>query len=390
MERRGSRDRDTAIVRRERRIGNWGRASEHIGARWEVVGLQRLCPLLEGEQPWPHAGHRPVGWLALAADPEMQLTLNRAGLPSPDVVVGLTDADGTPLLQAVDMKWHLEFASYRQISADTLRELVERGVSGLNEQLRERIGLDGERARFVDGLLLAPDIAANRSFLASEENSGQEYPITRDDVIFAEVDGREFFSALPGWEMAQLLAQFDRLGNSLRHAEGAERYYRLGAGLQGAAAALLSSIFVEQPPPIEASAAFAWLRSKFPASTTSHMAQDVDRRMAGRSQLLARLREVLRSPFRLGDLAATLRRHHLAMPDNIEDDSPHAARARDLLKQVSLLHKQAVRHAGLDLVRRGATDGEALATLARESNHFRRVASANADRLVKLIYGDQT
>jgi hypothetical protein len=81
---RSARARETALVRRDRRIGNWGRASEHIGARWEDVGSESLRPLLEGSAPWPKQGYRPVGWVALAGDAEMQARLNRAGLPSPD------------------------------------------------------------------------------------------------------------------------------------------------------------------------------------------------------------------------------------------------------------------------------------------------------------------
>jgi hypothetical protein len=76
------------------------------------------------------------------------------------------------------------------------------------------------------------------------------------------------------------------------------------------------------------------------------------------------------------------------MPQNIDEDSPHAVRSRELLKQVSLLHKQAVRQAGLDRVRRGAGDAEAVATLARESSHFQRLARANADRIFPTIFAN--
>ncbi|MHB1006855.1 MAG: hypothetical protein ACYC3S_14610 [Chloroflexota bacterium] len=385
---RAGRGAETAIVRRDRRIGNWGRASEHIGGRWEELGLERLRPLLEGARGWPANGYHTAGWVALAGDPGMQLTLNRVGLPSPDVIVGLANGNGTRVLQAVDMKWHLEFASYRQISADTLHELIDRAVPSLNEQVEASIGPVGEGTDYVDGLLLAPDSPTNRDFLVSRENAGQEYPIESGDVIFETVDGREFFSPLPGWEMALLLSRFDRGSAALHHIEGAERYYRLGAGLQGAAASLLSSIFVQTPPPVDADRAFAWLQGTFRVTSTGFLAQEVDRRMAARSQMVNRLKELMRTPFRLGDLAQTLRRHGLAMPQNIDDDSPAAFKAKDLLKQVSLLHKEAVRSAGLDLVGQGATDAEALATLAREAAHFQRLARANAERLLPSIFAD--
>ena len=376
------------MVRRDRRIGNWGRASEHIGARWEELGLALLRPLLDGDEPWPANSYHTAGWVALASDPEMQLTLNRVGMPSPDVIVGLANGDGTRVLQAVDMKWHLEFASYRQISADTLHELIDRAVPGLNEQVEERIGSATEGAAYVDGLLLAPDSPTNRDFLASRENGGQEYPIEPGDVIFQSVDGREFFSPLPGWEMGLLLSRHDHASGALHHIEGAERYYRLGAGLQGAAAQLLSTIFVQSPPPVEPERAFAWLQSTFHAPSTGYLAQEVDRRMAARTQMVNRLKELLRSPYRLGDLAQTLRRHGLAMPQSIDEDTPDAFKAKNLLKQVSLLHKEAVRKAGLDFVQQGATDAEALATLSREPTHFQRLARANAERLLPSIFAD--
>jgi len=377
---------DLALVRRERRIGNWGHASEHIGMHWEEVGLARLLELLEGRRPWPRPGWRPSGWVALAADTAMQSTLSRVGLPSPDVIVAVARDGGARALQAVDMKWHLEFASYKQISAEALRELVAKGVRGLHEQLEALASpLDGG-LDYVDGLLFSPDIPTNRAFLTSRENEQQEYPIEPQDVIFEPVDGREFFSALPGWEMALLLAKFDRALGVLATAEGAERYYRLGAGLQGAAAQLLSSIFVEEPPPVSADAAFAWLRRTFPAPSTTYLARVVDGRMAARQQLLVRLRELLRSPYRLSDLAQTLRRRGLAMPQSIEENSPLAIRCRELLRQVAIDHRETVRRAGQALVAKGASDPEALAAIARDSPRFRALAQADADRLAANIF----
>ncbi len=386
MATRPGRGLEYALVRRERRVGNWGRASEHIGARWEELGLARLRPLLAGERPWPTRGYRPVGWLSLAADAELQVVLGRVGLPSPDIIVGLVGDGGLVALQAVDMKWHLEFASYKQISAEALRELASRRVPGLHEQLEGRFGPLEQVKHYLDGLFFAPDIPANRAFLASVENRQQEYPLEPGDVIFEPVDGREFFSPLPGWRMALLLADFDRAQHQLARTEGAERYYRLGAGLQGATAQLLSSIFVEEPTPVEAEAAFAWLRKNFRAASAGLLAQAVDLRMAERARMLARLRELLRSPYRLADLSQTLHRRGLSMPQSIEEDSPHAAKCRELLKRVALAHRDAVRRYGLQLVGKGASDHDALATLARELPRFRTLALATADRLAADIF----
>ena len=373
-------------VRREQRIGNWGRASEHIGKRWEEIGLLLLRDYLEGRHSWPREGAQPVGWVELAGEPAIQTAFSRLGLPSPDVVVSLQANPQGRFLQAIDFKWHVEFASFRQISAVTLRELLTHEVGDLAARLAAgAVDVDGKVA-YRDGLLFAPDIPSNHAFLLSPQNRNQDFPIAREDVIFADVEGEAFFAPLPGWTMALLLADFDRAVRALRTVEGAERYYRLGAGLQGAAAQLTSSIFLETPPPMEADAAFAWLTNRYRLRPAGVLAQEVERDMGARGQLLARLKEVLRSPYRLGELRGTLRRRSLPMPVSIEEDSPLARLSRELLKQVSLSHRAAVRQAGLDLVARGEPDVRALATLARQTPHFLALARANADRLAEQLW----
>jgi hypothetical protein len=383
---RAERGPDRWVVRRERRIGNWGRASEHIGRRWEEVGLDLLRDLLEGHRPWPHPGTAPVGWVALSADSDLQSRLSRVGLPSPDIIVGLRDADGARVVQAIDLKWHIEFASYKQISADALRELLARDVPGLSEQFTSRIFPLEVAVEYRDGLLFAPDFPTNHAFLASAENQRQEYPIERADVLFAPVDGRSFFSPLPGWQMALLLVEYDHALRFVDNVEGAERYYRLGAGLQGAAAQLQSSIFMEVAPPVAAAEAFAWLVQSFRARPAGALAQEVDQAMAARGQLVSRLREVLRSPYRLSELGQTLRKRGIAMPQSIEEDTAQAVACRELLRQVTIGHREAVRRAGLSLVSQGRSDAQALATLAHQPGHFLALAQAHADHLAAQFF----
>ena len=40
-------------LRRERLVGNWGGASEHIGRRWEEVGLRALLGRVDAGISWP-------------------------------------------------------------------------------------------------------------------------------------------------------------------------------------------------------------------------------------------------------------------------------------------------------------------------------------------------
>lgn len=377
---------DLAALRREQRVGNWGHASEHIGHRWEEVGLQRMRPLLEGHRRWPRADLWPKAWVALAMNDVLQLTLSRVGLPSPDVIVGLGDRAGGLVVQAIDLKWNLEYANYRQISAGALRELLSRDIPGLSEQVRTSILPSANGVAYVDGYLFAPDTPVNRWFLGSHRNARLEYPIEVADVLFERVDGEEFFSSLPGWDMALLLADLDRSPLAIRAIEGAERYYRLGAGLLGATAQLTSSVFVQNPPPVDAESAFAWLGATFRAGNADLLVQEVERRMNWRRQLVDRLREVMRSPYRLGDLAETLRKRGLALPEEIDEDSPFAARCRDLLRQVAADHREAVRARGLQLVESGMEDAEALAAIRNESGRFRAAAVVLADRLAESMF----
>lgn len=379
---------EVAAVRRERRVGNWGRASEHIGKRWECVGLEGLRPYLTGQLPWPLKGSKPTGWVELAGDDELQLTLSRVGLPSPDVIVALRQPNGSQALQSVDLKWHLEFAEYRQISSGALRDLVEKAVPGLAEKLQPIVPDGKGEPSYVDGFFFAPDTPANREFMSSEQNRRQEYPLEPQDVLMVPVEAKDFFSVLPGWEMALLLAGLDRAQRSLDTIEQAERYYRLGAGLQGATAQLLSSVFVSEPPPVEAEAAFAWLRKTFRARATNDLVHEVNRRMTARANLQERLRELMRSPYRLSDLARTLRKHGQPVPERIDESTEHAARCREVLRLVAVGHREAVKRAGLELVERGASDGEALTVIAQNRDRYLALAQANADRLVATVFAD--
>src|SRR3990172_4884029 len=124
--------RRAADIRREREIGNWGRASEHVGRRWEELGFLLLAKMVDGRRPWPLAQHRPQALLPLMSDATIQASITRIGLPSPDVIVVLADGEGALALQALDFKWDLEFASYEQIRATALQALLRRDRGGLS------------------------------------------------------------------------------------------------------------------------------------------------------------------------------------------------------------------------------------------------------------------
>ncbi|MHB0871044.1 MAG: hypothetical protein ACYC5J_16535, partial [Chloroflexota bacterium] len=305
-------------LRRERLVGNWGGASEQIGRRWEEVGLEALRSRLASVIPWPENGYRPREIVELAGDDSLQLALSRSGLPSPDVIMVLQDAGGGKALQALDFKWNLEFATYVQIRAEALHALLEREVAPLEALLSRHLPEDPRDLPIQDGLLCAPRLPVNAWFLQSEQNSRQEYPIEVSEVLFEGVDPLYFFGHLPGWDLGTLLAQADRSTPRLRSLDGAEHYYRIGAGLQGAVAQFQVSIFQRRPPAVTATAAFDWLKVRVRPASSMGFLQLAEKLMAIRSQLTTRLRSLLRSPYRFSDLVESLKARNLQLPEKEE------------------------------------------------------------------------
>jgi len=372
-------------LRRERLIGNWGGASEQIGRRWETVGLEALRSRLDGGAIWTEDGRRAEGLVALSGDESMQLALSRSGLPSPDVILILRGRDGRRALQPLDFKWNLEFASYSQIRASALRALLEKGIAPLEEILSSYLGEEPADLPILDGLLSAPRLPVNQWFLTSEQNARQEYPIEPHEVIFEDVDPVAFFSPLPGWELAEMLAQTDRAAARLHYLDGAEHYYRIGAGLQGAVTQLQSSVFVRRPPAVTAESALEWLRARVRPASSAGFIQLAEKLMTGRAQLQARLRAILRSPFRFSDLVEALKARNLHLPEK-EEGLPPGERERwgDVLRGVAAEHKELIYRTGLRLVQAGLSDAEALSRLESDTQRFASLARANAERLITV------
>ncbi|MCL4394502.1 MAG: hypothetical protein M1482_06835, partial [Chloroflexi bacterium] len=312
--------------------------------------------------------------------------LMRISLPSPDVVVVLADANGELVLQALDFKWDLEFASYDQIRASALRAIFERdqGVLGAAISAASAAGPSGA---CIDGLLFSPDSPANARFLSSSVNQRQEYPIEAREVILEPVDPEPFFAPLPGWDMALRLAALDRSEHSMQSTEEAEHYYRLGAGLLGAVTQLCSSVFETDPVAADASMAIAWLESQVRAVSTSVLVGHVERLMLAKARHTARLRRLTKSPYRWGDLAQALASKGIVLPGAAleGDSSPERERWRDVIKRVGVEHRAAVLRAGLRLTHQGLSDADALAQLELESSRFRAMARVAGTRFVSAL-----
>jgi hypothetical protein len=371
-------------LRRERLVGNWGGASEHIGQRWEELGLRLLRDRLASPgSTWPLDGYRPVETIELAGDDALQTALGRAGLPNPDLILIAENGSGERALQALDFKWNLEFASYGQIRAEAIEDLLEKGIKPLQALLARSIEVAPADMPVLDGLLFSPDLPVNRWFIDSEQNARQEYPIEPQEVVFQKVDPFEFFSVLPGWEMAVLVARVDRSDGRLQALETAEHYYRIGAGLLGAAAQLKVSVFVRQPPAVEAEYAMSWLRAKVRPPSSAGFVQHAEKLMAARGQLQLRLRNLTRSPFRFADLADALKVRGVTLPER-ESGLPPAERERwgGLLRRVATEHKEIIYRTGLRLTETGLSDAEALTRLEADSRRYIERARARAEQLI--------
>lgn len=371
-------------IRREREIGNWGRASEHIGRRWEELGFERLHDMLNRRQHWPVDRYRPHSLVPLMSDTTIQASLARVGLPSPDVVVVLADGRGGLVLQALDFKWDLEFASYDQIRATALQALLQRDRGVLDAAIVRATGQPVAGNQCLDGLLFAPDSPANQRFLSSTLNQRREYPIEAREVILEPVDPTVFFSPQPGWELAVRLAALDRAAQTLQTLDGADRYYRLGAGLRGAVSQLQVSVFEADPPAVDAAAAIAWLQTQVRVLSSSALIAHVERLMAAREQRVVRLRRLTRSPYRLADLSRALAAQGIVLPERPDDGEvpPERQHWLEMLRRVGAEYRATIQRAGLRLTRGGLSDDEALARLEADRPRFVAGASALGERLI--------
>ena len=80
-------------VARLQRIGNWGRADEALGRRWEEVGLVALADLLDRPRRAGAGEYLPRAVVALAEDEGLRREIHGTGLPNPDACLLGTAAE---------------------------------------------------------------------------------------------------------------------------------------------------------------------------------------------------------------------------------------------------------------------------------------------------------
>jgi len=360
-------------------IGDWGNASEHIGRRWEEVGFAALTAALADRPALAGGELRAV--LNLTTDPALQEQFSSLGLPNPDVVLLVEGKDGL-CLRPVDLKWSLETASYHQISAGELQALVTAARPQF-AALLQAVGVPALTGSYRDGFFFAPDSRPNREFLTSPANRRQEYALEPHEVVMVPVDPVAFFSPLPGWALAERLARIDRVTTLSTVLETAERYYRLGAGIQGALVKLRTPLFSPEPAAVDVLEAFEDLARQVRPLTSANLLRAIERPMQARAERLQRLRQLHRCPYTFRDLLQDLAGHGIVVP---EDDTPEGRQARrpwvQIHRTVAAEHRQAINQAGMRLLASGLNEVQALEVLERRQEAFARQARERARQLL--------
>jgi hypothetical protein len=351
--------------RRLREVGDWGDAGRYIGARWEEIGLVRLIAWQKAERPSSRL-------VPLAANPAHQAMIGRARLTNPDVLLGEPDS-ATWVLYPLDLKWTLELATYGQISGEALDTLLSRAEPEFFQTIRTELGLSGEMCRSVDGFFVSPPTRANESFLESDTNRRQEYPIESKEILFLPVSVPEMFSSLPGWTEALVMAGIDRNTTLLESLDQAERYYRLGAGVRGAIVKLATPLFSDRPAELDIGAHLAKLIDSIRPSDSLQIIHHLMPDMTQRQALVARLRGILKPPVSFGDLSAMLEYRGIVVSRGpVTNAEEQLARETwgQLHRDLALRHRQRVLRFGLELVKRNFTVEASLDRMADRLPHF--------------------
>jgi hypothetical protein len=330
------------------RIGDWGGASEQIGRRWEELGGRCLEALIDVERSGPDgAPYLPRRAVVIAAEPELAAQVQAHGKSHADAILVGVQGERS-VLEPVDFKWTLETANPRQVGAEVLADLLTDPPPLLAERLRQALAdlPASDEPALHDGIFLAPDHAANRAILAPAG------PLDPAWVALCPVDAAEFFTGLPGWDVAVALARAD--GIQLRGVESTERYYRLGAGVLGALRRLRGTVFDERLPDVDGPALLAQLRRERRLITTGEVIAYFDRALMARSEVVSRLRDVERASYPYGRF-----REDLTLRGGSGDDR----RASRLYGSIMKALAQEVRAEGRRLRASGQSDLDILADL---------------------------
>ncbi len=346
-------------------IGDWGRASEHIGNRWEEVAVGLLRRRLgRGDE-----------LIVLAAEPELMAQVIGSGLPHADAFRAWA-AGGRLAMEPLDFKWSLETASVKQVSAETLGRLQEAHVPRFEaalETARSALGLEASsEVEADDGRFVAPEHPANRAALRDDP----ELPST-----LLPVDAQQFFRPLPGWPTAQAVARLEGVDlDRVTSLESVERYYRLGAGVLGALVRLGTGLFDEEPATVDGPEGVARLRRSGIAPTLHAVLLHLEQSLAGRRAQEDQLASIPRLAYPFGRFRTDLAR--LGVPKSVTESRGAIGRLHgEVMREVGA----AVREAGRRLLVTGVSEADALARLATETERWTALGSRHAREIADRL-----
>jgi hypothetical protein len=348
-------------------IGDWGRASEHLGAQWESVAGALVPGHLE---PGDHL-------IVLAATPALMSEVLGSGLPHADALRTWRD-DGHLAIEPLDFKWSLETASARQVSTETLERLLAAELPLLDTALvaaRHALGLGPDaELELQDGRFVAPVHPANRAALLAEP----ELP-----SLLLPVEARAFFEPLPGWPAARALARLESSDlDRLSGIEAIERYYRLGAGVEGALSRLHTGLFETEPRKVDAPALIGELRQAGIARTLNGLLLYLQNELAKRKALEERLLLLPRAAYPFGRLRTDLQK--LGVPRTILDSRGALGRA---YSEVTREMVSAIRAAGQELMAGGLSAEATLDQLGTDPQRWAAIGAAHARGVAARLGG---
>ena len=362
--------------------GNWGRADEARGRGWEEVGLLGLTPLLHQPRGVGERVYVPLAVVALAEDEALRREVHGSGLPNPDACLIGVLPDGRGVLQPVDFKWSLERAELRQVAGTTIERLLAMGLPRVQALLasgRAAAQLAGVELELVDGFFFAPEHVENRALLASAANARAALPLGPSDIVYWPVDPAPFFGPLEGWDLGRWLAERDRSVGLLATVEGAERYFRLGAGFAGAVVRLASPLFADAAATVDARGELTRLRGSQRLFTSADLARYLERQMASREAMQRALRDLEGTlyPFRQYRGALAARGVKL---DNLDDPAKRANREQYGAIRAGV--RARLREQGQALVAAGYSEPAALAELQARAPELSRIAQRIAAKII--------
>ena len=345
-------------------IGDWGRASEYIGARWEEMAGPLARQHLSADDQL----------IVLSATPRLMAQVLTSGLAHADALRAWRE-NAHLALEPLDFKWSLETASARQVSVETLTRLLDSSLPGLQaelDQVRARVGLGpGAQVERHDGRFVAPEHPANRAALRDEPGLPS---------LLLPVDPQAFFRPLPGWPAARAMARVEGCDlERLRSIEGVERYYRLGAGATGALTRLHTGLFEAEPRAVDAPALIEQLHQSLGggrAGGVNRLLLELQRQLAARKLLDDRLAQLPRTAYPFGRLRVDLDR--AGAPRKLLDSRGALGRAYiEVMKELT----STLRSVGQELVADGLSERAALDRLAAEPEHWAALGQVRARAL---------